>query len=306
MINFDEATHTYSRNGNTYTSVTTLLKKYNLSPSYSNIPSDVLLKAATRGHNTHKALENYIKTGVYDDTNIDLVNFNKYITARNIDLTTSQSEAVVYDDNYLIAGTIDWQYVDNGEEVIADFKTTSQIHWDAVAWQLSIYTYMQCKGDILQYYMKHLKVIHIYNGKLSVRDLPTIDYDEVVKLLIANMTNSPYVYTPDLSNIMSHSESVMLHAILTDIEQCETLLKDLYEKKDVVQKKLQEKMESTNQHEALINNIYLKYTDSSTRKSLDTAKVKILCDKIGFDMDTLYKVSTIKPKLTITKKGEGY
>lgn len=306
MINFDEATHTYSRNGNVYTSVTTLLKKYNLSPSYSNIPSDVLLKAATRGHNTHKALENYIKTGVYDDTNIDLVNFNKYITARNIDLTTSQSEAVVYDDNYLIAGTIDWQYVDNGEEVIADFKTTSQIHWDSVAWQLSIYTYMQCKGDILQYYMKHLKVIHIYNGKLSVRDLPTIDYDEVVKLLIANMTNSPYVYTPDLSNIMSHSESVMLHAILTDIEQCETLLKDLYEKKDAVQKKLQEKMESTNQHEALINNIYLKYTDSSTRKSLDTAKVKILCDKIGFNMDTLYKVSTIKPKLTITKKGEGY
>lgn len=305
MMLFDETTHTYTRNGNQYTSVTTLLKKYNLSPNYNNIPNDVLVKAAARGHTTHKALENFINANIYDANNPDLVNFNTYVTARGINLTHACAEEMVWDDNYLIAGTIDFQYVDNGDEVIADFKTTSTIHWDSVAWQLSIYTFLKCKGDIIQYYIKRLKVFHIYNGKLTVRELPTIDYDEVIKLLMANLSGAPYTYTPNFNNIMSHSESVMLHAILDDISQCETLLNDLYRKKEEVQKKLVERMEATNQHEVNVNNIRLKYTDTSTRKSLDTDKVKALCNQTGVDINTLYKVSTVKPKLTITKMGDG-
>ena len=56
MINFDETTHTYSRNGNIYTSVTTLLANYKLSANYNNIPKDVLNKAAQRGKEVHKML----------------------------------------------------------------------------------------------------------------------------------------------------------------------------------------------------------------------------------------------------------
>ena len=106
------------------------------------------------------------------------------MTNRNINLLLAKSEEVIYDDNYLIAGTVDWQYIDGDEDVIADFKTTSSIHWDSVSWQLSIYNYIKCKGDVLQYYLKKLKVVHMYNGKFSVREVPPIEYDEIVNLII--------------------------------------------------------------------------------------------------------------------------
>jgi hypothetical protein len=301
MINFDENTHTYTRNGSQYTSVTTLLKNYGLSPSYANIPQNVLQQAATRGHNTHKAFENYIKQSLVDPNDTDLANFIKYVTARNIDVQASISEEIVYDDTYLIAGTIDWQYIDLDEEVIADFKTTSQIHWESVAWQLSIYNFIKCKGDIIQYYIKKLKVIHIYNGKLTVRELPTIDYDEVVKLLTANLTGAPYVYQPDLSKIMSNSESIMLKTIIDDIEQCETLLGDLKKKKEEMSKKITERMIAHNQHECSMNNIRIKYSDPTTRKTLDLEKVKQVCAVTGIDINSLYKISDVAGKVTISK-----
>lgn len=302
MINFDEATHTYTRNGNQYTSVTTLLNKYGLSPSYANIPQHVLQQAAARGSNTHKVLENYIKQGLVDPNDNDLANFIKYVTARNINVATSISEEIVYDDTYLIAGTIDWQYIDLDEEVIADFKTTSQIHWESVTWQLSIYNFIKCKGNIIQYYIKKLKVIHISNGKLTVRELPTIDYDEVVKLLTANLAGAPYTYQPDLSNIMSNSESIMLKTIIDDIEQCETLLNDLKKKKEEMSKKITERMILHNQHECSINNIRIKYSDPTTRKTLDLEKVKQVCATLGIDINSLYKISDVAGKVTITKQ----
>ena len=99
---------------------------------YTGIPADILAKAAARGNATHKDLENFIKQGT-TTTNPDLINFSKYVAIRNIDLTTAKSEQIVYDDQYLIAGTVDFQYFDGDEDIIADFKTTSSIHWDAVA-----------------------------------------------------------------------------------------------------------------------------------------------------------------------------
>ena len=68
---------------------------------------------------------------------------------------------MVYDDLYQVAGTVDFQYEEGGENIIADFKTTSKIHYDAVTWQLSVYNYLISKGDVLTYYFKKLKVFHL-------------------------------------------------------------------------------------------------------------------------------------------------
>ena len=301
MIQFDEATHTYTRNGSIYTSVTTLLKNYGLSANYTGIPKDVLSKAASRGHATHKALENYIKLGTKDPNDIDLCNFEKYVVARSIDLTLAKSEEIIYDDQYLLAGTVDFQYTDNDEEVIADFKTTAQIHWESVAWQLSIYNFMKCKGDVIKYYLKHLKVFHMYNGKLTVREVPTIEYDEIVKLLTANLNNQPYIYAPDLSGIMSSSEGIMLKTILDDIEQCEILLKDLTKKKEEMTSKLTERMINANKHSVDVEGLRLIYSDTSVRKSLDAAKVKQFCDLYNIDVNNLYKTTVVNSRLTVKK-----
>lgn len=302
MINFDSTTHTYTRNNEKYTSVTTLLKQYNISADYSNIPTDVLQKAAQRGNATHKAIEDYIKTGTIDPNNVDLDNFIKYTVARGIDRTTSISEEIIYDDTFKIAGTIDLQYTDNGEEIIADHKTTSQIHYESVAWQLSIYNYIKCKGDVIQYYIKKLKVLHYYQGKLIVKEIPPIEYDEVVNLLNAHLIGAPYVYTPDVTKIISSSESIMLRTILDDIEQCQTLLNDLNKKKEEMQEKIMERMESNGRYELEAEGFRITYSGSSVRKSINIDQVKLLCESINMDVDKLYKTSTTKPRITITRR----
>ena len=63
-VSFDEATHTYTGTvtGKTYISVTTLLKKFGMSPSeYDAIPKEILEAKAAYGTAVHKALEEYIK-----------------------------------------------------------------------------------------------------------------------------------------------------------------------------------------------------------------------------------------------------
>lgn len=303
MINFDEATHTYTRNNEQYTSVTTLLKQYNISADYNNIPTNVLQKAAQRGKETHKAIEDYINTGVITPNNVDLDNFIKYTTARGIDRSLAIAEEVVYDDTFKIAGTIDLQYIDNDEDIIADHKTTSQIHYESVAWQLSIYNYIKCKGDVIQYYIKKLKVLHYYQGKLIVKEIPPIDYDEVLKLLTAHLTNSSYSYAPDISKILSNSESIMLKTILDDIEQCQTLLNDLNKKKEEMQEKIMERMESNGHHEIEAEGFRILYSSGNARKSIDLTQLKIFCELNNIDIDTLYKTTTTKPRITITRRG---
>lgn len=303
MIKFDEATHTYTRNNEQYTSVTTLLKQYNISADYNNIPADVLKKAAQRGNETHKAIEDYIKTGNVTPNNVDLDNFIKYTTARGIDRSTAIAEEVVYDDTYKIAGTIDIQYTDGDEEIIADHKTTSQIHYESVAWQLSIYNYIKCKGDVIQYYIKKLKVLHYYQGKLTVKEIPPIDYDEVLKLLIAHLTNSSYSYVPDVSKIISNSESIMLKTILDDIDQCQTLLNDLNKKKEEMQEKIMERMASNGRYEVEAEGFRILYSSGNARKSIDLNQLKVFCELNNLNIDLLYKTTTTKPRITITRRG---
>ena len=89
-IVFEEDSHTYTRNGANYISVTTLLKKYNLSAHYSaQIPPAVLAQAAQRGTNVHKSLEEYIKTGVSSIYCDELTTFSKYVTNQGIALVKS-------------------------------------------------------------------------------------------------------------------------------------------------------------------------------------------------------------------------
>lgn len=303
MINFDELTHTYTDStGTKYISVTTLLKKYNLSADYANIPKDVLAKAAIRGNATHKELENYIKTR-QASSSLDVQNFIKYITARGIDLTTAKSEEMVYDSNYLIAGTIDFQYKEGDIEIIADFKTTSSIHWDSVAWQLSIYNFILSQGNIFLYYMKQLKVYHLYNGRLTVRDIPIIDYDEVVNLLTANLNNAPYAYTPDTTRIISDSECTIMCTLLDEIRQCETLLQELERKKEIMQEKLMKNMKTNSMHKCDTGTLLITYTDSNPRRSVDTNILKEYCAKNNIDINNFYKTTMSKPSLKILKKG---
>lgn len=306
-ILFEEDNHTYTRNGANYISVTTLLKNYGLSAHYSaQIPDAIMKQAATRGTNVHKALENFIKQGIIDTTINEVVTFEKYITNQNIDLQLAISEEVVYNDKYLIAGTIDFQYFDSTNTyVIADFKTTSSIHWESVAWQLSIYNYIKCNGNLLEYYTNKLMVYHMRGTKLSVREVPLIDFTEVEKLLQANLINAPYTYHPDLSKIISNSEGVVLQQLCEEIEQYTTILKELQAKKEKLTQKIMNNMVATSTPVFITNGLKITYSPVVPVEKLDGKKVKQFCEQNNIDYSQFISISNRKETLYIKPVKQG-
>ena len=152
MISFDKQTHTYTNDGRLLLSVTEVIKRYVFPDLYSNVPDEVLAKAAERGTATHAIIEKYIKGTLtneeYEENKSDVDAFVNEIDKRHLFL--GQSECIV-SDSELLAGTIDIIGLFNegkGERVIiADIKTTSKLNIEYLQWQLSLYSYLMCNAD---------------------------------------------------------------------------------------------------------------------------------------------------------------
>jgi len=299
-MNFDEASHEYTKNGKTYISTTQLLQKYGLSANYANIPATVLAKAAQAGKAVHSALEAHIKGDpnmVSMFTEVKL--FNNYMTLRGVDMATVESEKIVFDDTYGVAGTMDLKYEDNGSKVIADFKTTSQLHIDAVAWQLSIYNYMECGGDIIQYYFTKLKVFHFKNNKLSVKDVYTVEFDAIEDLFKAHITNAPYTYVASKSLVLP-SQETLIEQLLNEKQQAEDILNKIKEEIALVQQSLMPVFQKQKKYSFQNQNISIAYVMGATKNSLNRKKVEAFLNKHGEDISDYMNITKGKDSMRFT------
>lgn len=301
MIQFDDATHQYSKLGSTYISATQLLKKYGLSVDYGGIPAAVLAKAAAKGNAVHKALEEYIKG---DQSMILLFNevnmFDQYIKARGIDLSKAKSEEMLCDDQYQIAGTIDFQYIEGNTYYVSDFKTTSSLHIDVVAWQLSIYNYLVSGGDMLKYYFNQMKVFHFTNGRMYVKDVYTIDYDAVKELFEAHKNNLPtYTYVRS-SKVITPTQDTVLNQIMNEIETYDSHLNKLKEERDKLLMIAKENMITQKDYSYKTNTLNITYMLPQERRSLDTTKVKNYLTSIGEDIDSYMRTTITSDSIRIS------
>jgi hypothetical protein len=294
-MNFDEQKHEYTHNNIKYTSVTELIRKYGLSANYDGIPTDVLAKAAARGKATHKSLEEYVK-GSQAELNItsevDLL--HNYVQTRGIDMATAKAEEIVYDDTYHIAGTVDFQYVDGPDRIIADFKTTSQLHVDAVAWQLSIYNYILSKGDIMTYYFNKLKVFHYTTSKLYVRDVYLVDYDAVKQLLETNQRGDATFNYVKPNVVVAPSDEQLIGQILTELMTHKEVVDKLESELNTLLDKVKTNMVNSNDYTFSNNTMLINYVHPQMRKSLDSNKVKQYLVTQGENLDDYMKETATK------------
>lgn len=309
MIQFDADTHTYHKDGEVYTSVTQLLQKYGLSADYSGIPKKVLETAAERGTKIHRDLELYVQgmlTPPGKNTPVDM--FHQYVQVQGIDLKTSKSEKQYHNTKYKIAGTVDFQYFNSdGNFVIADFKTTSQLHVDAVAWQLSIYNYLICGGNVMEYYFNRLQVFHIRKDKFVAKEIYMIDFDVVEALLQANLNgDAVFDYKPDNTVIISDSDTQLLSTIIREEDNINEYLKTLKARKDEIISKVKENLLREKRYRVTLDDIDLLYVAPHQRRSLDTKLVVDYLNNTGQDVDTYYKTTTVKDnvKVTLLKRKE--
>lgn len=109
MIEFDEATHTYTdtETGEDVTSVTTAL---GVLDSYRGIPRDILEKASERGTKVHKAVELYLQDDL-DELSLDPTiasYFYSYVRfERETGFRSRHSELRVHSRKFRFAGTLD-------------------------------------------------------------------------------------------------------------------------------------------------------------------------------------------------------
>lgn len=305
-MKFNEEKHEYSHQGSIYTSATQLLKKYGLSADYTGIPAAVLQKAATRGKSVHKALELFVggdqsMLGLMDE--VDL--FNKYVTMSNIDLTQAKAEQLYYDTNYKIAGTVDFQYDLNNEHIVADFKTTSSLHLDTVAWQLSIYNFLVTGGDIMNYYFNKLKVYHFTSGRLYVKDVYTVDYDQVKALLEANLQGLPDFVYVKTTKVISDADVQLLSQLSKEIVAHQAVLDELKKQQDTVLSSVKEEMIKQKDYFYRSSEFDLIYTAPQIRRSLDNGAVKQYVADTGGDIEKLMKETTTKDGIRMRIKKQG-
>ena len=216
-IFFDETTHTYlDEDNNVLIGVTSLMKEMGLSPSsYKDIPEDVLERAARRGSATHKAIERYCK-GEKDipelsdpefgeETRLNLYAFTQ------LGLKVLANEYLVSDNEH-IASSIDLVPDDLS---LIDIKTTFEVHWESVAWQLSIYKYLfELQNPKKK--VKRLQVLHIRGGKAKLYDVAEIPQSEVKRLITAYKNGETFI--PDALIKLTPEEEKAI-SLLSQLEE---------------------------------------------------------------------------------------
>lgn len=286
MIEFREDTHEYFLDGRKLISVTQLMRKHGLAPSYDAVPSEVLRAKAERGTLIHKEIEDYIKRKEYGFTN-ELEAFVYHI--KQHDIKPIASEEIVYSD--LVAGTVDL-VLDDG--TIADIKTTATLHKEAVSWQLSIYAYLwgmahgatPRKGNAYHFQA---------DGTLKVVDIPLKPLKEVARLLDCERNGDIYTQSLTLSG-----------TALAELVEVESLIKSIEEQKKAAEAQAQElraslmqAMEQNGVSSFENESIKITYVAPTTRTAIDSAKLKKELPEIA---EKYTKTSNVKASLRITLK----
>ncbi|MBR2385699.1 siphovirus Gp157 family protein [bacterium] len=300
---FDEEKHLYTAVDaatgeilNDLVSVTTLLKKHNLSPDYSMVDEAVLNAKAERGKVIHEELEKFINNNENGFTNELQLFIDK---CKEMDITPKLSEFIVHNDE--IAGTVDVEGFmtvpgNNPSEMpektfIGDFKTTATLHKETVAWQLSLYAYLSGNK-----YDKFLVFHFPDENTLKVVELKPIAVTEIEKLLQCEKDCEIYE-APSLELTVADSEKIV--AIQNELKALDDRKKELEKQEAELKEFLIEKMEETGVKQIDNELFKITYIAPSQRETLDSARIKKELPEVAA---TYTKTSLVKASVRITLK----
>lgn len=291
MITFKEDTHQYfNENGDYLISVTTLLKKHGLAPDYSAVSQEVLTAKAERGTFIHKEIEEFIKSDELGFSK-EVYNFKEYNEQNGVKVLSS--EFIIGND--IIAGTADLLILKDGELSIADIKTTSALHKDAVSWQLSIYAYLYCE----KFHERQIKKGYAYHfdndGDLEVVEIALKPIEEIEKLLEAERNG--VIYKFELKNV--DNELMLLAEAEATIARYELQKKEAEEKAKELRAVIMQAMEENGVKSFENERIKLTYIAPTIRTTIDSAKFKKELPEIA---EKYAKTSETKATLRITLK----
>jgi hypothetical protein len=192
-VTFLPVEHKYfTPDGKELSGVTTLLKKHIFKDMYKDIPKHILKRAAEHGHKVHSDIESIDTLGFEPITDEG----DEYLILRQ-DYTPIANEYLI-SNMVSVASSIDcvWQDKD-GNIILADIKTTSELILHYLEWQLSVYAYLfELQNPGLK--VHKLFVVWLPDaryGKPTLKEIERIDDLEVRNLLICEEHGMDY-YEP--------------------------------------------------------------------------------------------------------------
>lgn len=136
---FDAENHTYTLNGIQLKGITGVISRHIFPDKYSNVPKDVLKKAAERGSLIHSTCQ------IADDMGLDMdsTEAKGYLELKDkYNLQYEASEYLVSDERNF-ASCIDKVYKSSENLYsLGDIKTTYKLDKEYLMWQLSIYAFL--------------------------------------------------------------------------------------------------------------------------------------------------------------------
>lgn len=296
MIHFDPVTHTYTTDeGRVLMCVSDILRSNGISPDYSVVSKDKLEQSANFGTMVHSHFEICFKSDGTDDSADPYV--MDFIDKYYHSLQECRSEVLVScvgNAPLDYAGTADIICKRNGRWLVIDIKTTSQVHREAVTVQASLYAYAYAKAIGVPYDSFDIAVLHCRNNETRFIDLTPAREEDLEELLSCTKQGLPY--SPERQIIPSDiTEKVM--AVQDAIAEHKAQLKALEADDAKLKDTLLQYMKDNGITKAEFGNVKITYVAPTTRKSIDTEKLKTY---YAADYEACLKESPVNESIRIT------
>ena len=292
-VKFDENLHKYTVDGKEVISVTQLLQKHKITPSYDAVDKELLRVASERGTLIHEEVENWIKKGESGFTE-EAERICRYLSARTDDIFNMMTEQTVAND--IVAGRFDVLYTHEKKLVLTDIKTGNTKHLFGWSWQLSLYKYLYEKM-----YGKEIDSLEIFWAKNNGMTVIHCDYvgDEKIENLLKAEREGRLISDVDLG--VSEEELEDLTELMEEIKAKEDELKLLKDMVDSVKTVLYGTMEKEGIKTVDRGNLKITYVAPSCRTSVDSKKL----EKEEPEIYKKYvKTTTVEGSIKITLIGE--
>ena len=311
-ITMDENTHTYFVDGQVADiSVTELLHKHGLAPSYDGVDEEVLNAARERGKSVHADIEKYIMADGYIPETREGLAFAHWAEMKTEWALAEQKLAIEWKGKF-IACTADLLAVlmlEKGPSVsvIADHKTTSRFQREYVSWQVSIYDFIarhigrQLINDKVFYWQgaeKYLCFLYDKDGKMEVKECDKIPDSEIERLLDCEANGEIYT-RPAL--VLEDDMAVALEKAELLVIETERAAKTAKAQAEALRAALCAEMERQGIFSWNGTKIKATYRAGSDRVSVDSTRLKKELPEV---YDKYTKTSKVKATVVITEKGE--
>jgi hypothetical protein len=166
-LEYDDDEHCYICEGIILPSVTQILQT-RFSHKYDHVDRETLQRAAARGTEIHKAVEEYCQGGEIDRKEVR--NFKFLCDRYKFTVERNEVPIIIWDEKPIAAGRLDLVINHEGKKALADIKTTSSLDKEYLAYQLNLYRigYMQSYGGNID----ELFGIHLRDDTRKVVPIP--------------------------------------------------------------------------------------------------------------------------------------